>query len=83
MSASIRTLSQLPKISSEQLNKNALFEVSQPVEIEISSSNDKIIKYASKSITKDDLSKKIILCRFYILSYILSACNCKHFCTYV
>ncbi len=60
MSASIRTLSQLPKISSEQLTKNALFEVSQPVEIEIPSSNDKIIKYASKSITKDDLSKKII-----------------------
>ena len=59
MPASIRTLSQLPAITSEQLYNNSKLEVSIPVEVSLGQSNEATYKYASKSISAGALSEKI------------------------
>jgi len=62
MAVSLRTLSQLPEISSAQLAPNAYFEVSNPVSA-IADLNGNIISvnyiYASKKIKKEEVSRGI------------------------
>lgn len=58
MPVSVRTLSQLPGISADQLMPNAKLEVSVPVELSSFDGQNKIWRYASKSITAEELSKK-------------------------
>ena len=58
MPASVRTLSQLPSITAEQLCNKAKLEVSVPVEVPIVNGQP-VLKYASRSITAGNLSKKI------------------------
>lgn len=59
MPASVRTLSQLPGIVYQQLDNKSKFEVSVPVEVSVINSQDIIYKFASKSITAEEVSKKI------------------------
>ena len=63
MPTKIRTLSQLPQISSNGLNDVDLFEVSVPVsaKIEIGEEDNQIIwKYASRAIKKQELTNRLI-----------------------
>lgn len=59
MPASIRTLSQLPEITSIELNDKSRFEVSLPVDVSVGPGNEVLHKFASKSIAAGAVSEKI------------------------
>lgn len=59
MPASIRTLSQLPEITSIQLTNKSRFEVSWPVDLSVGPNNKVLHKFASKSISAGAISEKI------------------------
>lgn len=58
--AKLRTLSQLPKLSSNSITDDALFEIASPVEVSVPEANLTLYKYASKAITKKELTDKLI-----------------------